>query len=118
MRHFKAGDRKRYALGDNYHFPGLSVHTIEWIRDHDVAAVFTDNYAYEVFPPLSPDWSDTLAVHMLHIRDMGLIQGQNWDFEALAADCAADGSTSSCWSPPRSRSPVRPARRSSPVAVK
>ena len=28
---------------------------------------------------------------MLHLRDMGLIQGQNWDLEALAADCAADG---------------------------
>ena len=22
---------------------------------------------------------------------MGLIQGQNWDYEELAADCAADG---------------------------
>ena len=61
------------------------------MHDHDVAAAFTDTYAYEVFPPPSPDWSDTLAVHMLHIRDMGLIQGQNWDLEALAADCAADG---------------------------
>ena len=91
MRHLKAGDRERYALGDDFHFPGLSVHSIEWFREHDVAAVFTDNYAFESFPPPSPDWSDTLAVHMLHIRDMGLVQGQNWDFEELAADCAADG---------------------------
>ena len=91
MRHFKAGDRKRYALGDRYRFPGLSMHSVQWMRDHDVAGAFVDTYAYEVFPPASPDWSDTLAVHMLQIRDMGLIQGQNWDFEALAADCAADG---------------------------
>lgn len=91
MRHFRAGDRRRYALGDRYRFPGLSLHSVEWLRRHDVAAAFSDSYAYEVFPPSSPDWSDTLAVHMLHLRDMGLIQGQNWDLEALAADCVADG---------------------------
>lgn len=90
MRHFRAGDRRRYTLGDRYRFPGLSVHTVEWLRRHDVAAAFTDSYAYEVFPPSSPDWSDTLAVHMLHLRDMGLVQGQNWDLEELAADCSAD----------------------------
>jgi hypothetical protein len=28
---------------------------------------------------------------MIHLRDMGQIQGQNFDFEALAAECAADG---------------------------
>jgi kynurenine formamidase len=91
MRHLKAGDRQRYALGDRFRFPGLSVHSIEWFHAHDVAAVFADTYAFESFPPPSPDWSDTLAVHMLHIRDMGLIQGQNWDLEELAADCATDG---------------------------
>lgn len=91
MRHFRAGDRRRYTLGDRYRFPGLSIHTVEWLHYHDVAAAFVDSYPYEVFPPPSPDWSDTLAVHMLHLRDMGLIQGQNWDLEGLAADCAADG---------------------------
>lgn len=91
MRHFRAGDRRRYTLGDRYRFPGLSVHSVEWLHRHDVAAAFSDSYAYEVFPPSSADWSDTLAVHMLHLRDMGLVQGQNWDLEALAADCAADG---------------------------
>ena len=29
-----------------------------------------------------------VPVHMLHLRDMGLIQGQNWDFEALVAATA------------------------------
>jgi hypothetical protein len=28
---------------------------------------------------------------MLHLVDMGLTQGQNWDLEALSEDCAADG---------------------------
>jgi kynurenine formamidase len=91
MRHFKAGKRRLYASGDQYRIPGLSMYSVEWMHDHDVAAAFVDTYAYEVFPPSSPDWSDTLAVHMLQIRDMGLIQGQNWDLEALAADCGADG---------------------------
>jgi len=30
-------------------------------------------------------------VHMIHLRDMGLIQGQNWVLDELAADCASDG---------------------------
>ena len=28
---------------------------------------------------------------MLQIRDMGLLQGQNWDLEALSARCAEQG---------------------------
>ena len=32
-----------------------------------------------------------LPVHMLHIVEMGLVQGQNFNLEALAADCADDG---------------------------
>jgi hypothetical protein len=32
-----------------------------------------------------------MPVHMIHLRDMGLVQGQNFDFEALATDCADDG---------------------------
>ena len=30
-------------------------------------------------------------VHLLHLRDMGLMQGQNFDLEELADHCAADG---------------------------
>jgi len=32
-----------------------------------------------------------LPVHMLHLVEMGLVQGQNFDLEALSADCADDG---------------------------
>jgi kynurenine formamidase len=91
IRHYHAGDRTRYAVGTESSQPGLSVHTIEWIRDHDVAGAFTDTYAYEAFPPSRPDWSDCLAVHLIHIRDMGLLQGQNWDLETLAEACAEEG---------------------------
>lgn len=31
-----------------------------------------------------------LPMHCLHLVEMGLTQGQNFDLEELAADCAAD----------------------------
>jgi kynurenine formamidase len=91
MRHYRNGDRRRYAVGTDFQLPGLSVHSVTWMRDHDVAGAFTDTYAYEAFPPSEPDWSDCLAVHLLHVRDMGLLQGQNWDLEDLSVACAEAG---------------------------
>jgi hypothetical protein len=32
-----------------------------------------------------------MPVHMIHLRDMGLVQGQNWSLDELGDDCAADG---------------------------
>lgn len=90
MRHYHAGARERYATGTEFQLPGLSVHTIEWLHRHDVAGAFTDTYAYEAFPPSMPDWSDCLVVHMIQLRDMGLLQGQNWDLEALSVACAEE----------------------------
>lgn len=90
MRYYLAGDRKRYTVGTEFSQPGLSVDAVPWIRDHDIAGAFVDTYAYEAFPPTQPDWSDCLAVHLLQIRDMGLLQGQNWDFEELAVACAEE----------------------------
>jgi kynurenine formamidase len=87
MRHYRAGDRQRYAVGDQFRLPGLSAHSIEWMHRHDVAGAFVDSYAYEAFPPTMADWSDCLSVHMIQLRDMGLLQGQNWDFEDLAVAC-------------------------------
>lgn len=92
MRHYHDGDRHRYTVGTDFSQPGLSVHTIEWIRDRDLAGAFVDTYAYEAFPPTMADWSDCLAVHLLQLRDMGLLQGQNWDLEELAEACAERGS--------------------------
>ena len=91
IRHHHAGAHDRYALGDSFRFPGPSLASVEWVRQHDVAGLFTDSYAGEAFPPPSADWSDTLCVHMLQIRDIGLLQGQNWDLERLAVRCAELG---------------------------
>ena len=92
MRHYHAGDRQRYTVGTDFSQPGLSVHTIGWIHRHDLAGAFVDTYAYEAFPPTQADWSDCLAVHLLQIRDMGLLQGQKWDREELADAGAERGS--------------------------
>jgi len=72
-----------------YPSPGPSTMTVQWFRDRDVAAVATDTLTYEVCPFERDDV--ILPVHLLHLVEMGMTQGQNFDLEALAADCAADG---------------------------
>src|SRR5688500_6844599 len=72
-----------------YPSPGPSLHTVPWFRERDVAAVATDNLTFEVYPPERDDLM--LPVHLLHLVEMGMTQGQNFDLEALAADCADDG---------------------------
>jgi kynurenine formamidase len=86
MALLRARDRVAYATGDQ---PGLSTGTIAWFHRHDVAAVATDTLAFEVIPCEDP--AVFLPVHMIHLRDMGLTQGQNFDLEALSAACARDG---------------------------
>jgi kynurenine formamidase len=85
MHWLRAGDKQRY----NEPTPGLSTKSIEWLHDHEVAAVATDTLVFEVWPCEDP--TVLLPVHMIHLRDMGLVQGQLWHLDDLAADCAADG---------------------------
>lgn len=86
MQLYKARNRQAYAAAEQ---PGLSMQTVPWLRERDVAAVATDTIALEVYP--GEDERLLLPVHLLHLRDMGLTQGQNFDLEALAEDCASDG---------------------------
>ncbi|RMH68808.1 MAG: cyclase family protein [Actinomyces sp.] len=69
--------------------PGPGFDAVRWFHRHEVAAVANDTYIFEVFP--GPRWEDALGVHCLHVVDMGLTQGQNWDLEELAAVCADEG---------------------------
>jgi kynurenine formamidase len=71
--------------------PGIGLTCAEWFHQHEAAAVATDNITFEVFPwdPAVP--GALIPMHCLHLVEMGLTQGQNWDLEELAADCAADG---------------------------
>jgi len=76
-------------FGYMYPNPGPSMMTAEWFRLHDVAAVATDSLTFEVFPSERADC--LLPVHLLHLVEMGMTQGQNFDLEALSEDCAGDG---------------------------
>ncbi len=74
--------------------PGVE-HTEEMARylwDSGAAAVTSDTYAVEVWPP---DWSDAALpwgfLHRVLIGALGFALGELWDLGALAADCAADG---------------------------
>ncbi len=69
--------------------PGLTMATAVWFHDRDVAAVATDTVALEVYPCEREDLY--LPVHLLHLVEMGMTQGQNWFLDELADACAADG---------------------------
>jgi kynurenine formamidase len=85
MHFLRQGDPVRFS----HPTPGLATTAVEWLHDHDVAAVATDTLVFEVWPGEDP--AVLLPVHMLDLVDMGMPQGQLWALDELAADCAADG---------------------------
>jgi kynurenine formamidase len=85
MEWLRRGDKQRFSDPS----PGLGVGAIEYLHDKEVAAVATDTLVFEVWPCEDP--AALLPVHMIDLRDMGLVQGQLWYLDELAADCAADG---------------------------
>ncbi|MCX4725874.1 cyclase family protein [Streptomyces sp. NPDC090052] len=79
---YLSGDRNGYT----YPSPGLSIRTPEWFHARDVAAVANDTVTFEIFPPENEDlW---MPVHALHLVEMGMPQGQNWNLEELSTACA------------------------------
>jgi len=70
---------------------GLDWTCASWLHDHDVAAVAADNLMVEDPDPANGVEGTFLPMHMLCLRDMGLMFGEYWDLGGLAADCAADG---------------------------
>ena len=88
--HHLAVERSRQSLfAYAYPAPGLTMATAEWFHARDVAAVATDTLSLEVVP--GEDEAIYLPVHLLHLVEMGMTQGQNFVLDALAAECAADG---------------------------
>ncbi|MFC9794270.1 cyclase family protein [Streptomyces sp. NPDC057695] len=84
MRSYLAGDKHGYAFPS----PGLSIRTPEWFHARDVAAVANDTLTFEIFPPEIEDlW---MPVHALHLVEMGMLQGQNWNLESLSTACAQE----------------------------
>ncbi len=69
--------------------PGLALDAAPWIVGRELAAVATDTWGMEVLPNQTPDVFQPL--HIILIVHAGLLVGEIFDLEALAADCAADG---------------------------
>ncbi|MGW2382805.1 cyclase family protein [Streptomyces sp. NPDC001658] len=85
VRVYLAGGREAYG----HPSPGLSIRTPEWFHARDVAAVANDTLTFEIFPPEIEDlW---LPVHALHLVEMGMLQGQNWNLEKLSTACGEVG---------------------------
>jgi kynurenine formamidase len=85
MHWLREGDKVRFS----YPSTGMGIDSVEWAHDHEVAAIATDNLTFEVFP--GERRKVMLPVHMLNLRDQGLVQGQVWHLDDFAADCANDG---------------------------
>lgn len=60
-----------------------------WLHRTEIAAIATDTWGFEV----RPNEFDAAfqPLHQVAIPNMGLLIGEMWDLDALAADCAADG---------------------------
>ncbi|MGW7090447.1 cyclase family protein [Streptomyces sp. NPDC054871] len=69
--------------------PGLSFTTAGWLHRTEIAAIATDTWGFEVRPNEFEHAFQPL--HQVVIPNMGLLIGEMWDLEALAADCATDG---------------------------
>ncbi|GAA0266047.1 cyclase family protein [Cryptosporangium japonicum] len=69
--------------------PGLSFWTAPWLHRTEIAAIATDTWGFEVRPNEFPVAFQPL--HQIAIPNIGLLIGEMWDLDALAADCAADG---------------------------
>jgi kynurenine formamidase len=75
-----------YAGGDA---PGLSFFTAGWLHRSEIAGIAADTWGVEVRPNELPDCPQPL--HQVMLPHIGLLVGEMFDLEALAADCAADG---------------------------
>lgn len=79
--------------------PGIGLQAVKWITDKQVAGIAFDSMAGEAIP-FDPEALEKVTdagdfrafpVHVELLVNQGIPLGEIWDFEALAADCAADG---------------------------
>jgi kynurenine formamidase len=81
---FAAGNREKY-MSD---CPGPGLDMCRYLHDREVAALAVDQWSGEAWPSTVPGGS--IPFHQVTIRDIGLLLGEMFDFEALAADCEQD----------------------------
>ncbi|MGW4338461.1 cyclase family protein [Rhodococcus koreensis] len=68
---------------------GLAPSIIDLLAANDVALVATDTRTVEALP--NPEGESILPLHVTALRDLGLLLGELFDMDDLAADCADDG---------------------------
>jgi kynurenine formamidase len=68
---------------------GLSFTTAGWLHRTEIAAIATDTWGFEVRPNEVTEINQPL--HFVVIPNMGLLVGEIFDLDDLAADCAEDG---------------------------
>lgn len=68
--------------------PGVGLDAIPWVHENGIAGVANDTWSFEVIPSRTPMW---LPFHVVAIVHMGLLIGEIFALDELAADCAADG---------------------------
>jgi kynurenine formamidase len=95
--------------------PGLSVECARWLHTRSVAAVGSDNWAVEVLPSQT---GERYPLHCILIRDMGMPLAEILDLDALAEDCAADGTWSFMFVAPPLRISNAVGSPTTPIAVK
>ncbi|MFC5679600.1 cyclase family protein [Aeromicrobium endophyticum] len=65
--------------------PGLSLPVTAWLSEHRIAFVASDNWGLEIAPSQSPE---SMPVHCVLVRDMGMAIGEMFDLEGLADACS------------------------------
>lgn len=75
-----------YSAGDS---PGLSLASAPWLAEREIAALATDTWGAEVRP--NEIEGSFQPLHLVMVVNMGLLVGEIWHLDELAADCAADG---------------------------
>jgi kynurenine formamidase len=68
---------------------GLSWRCAEWLHEREISAVAADNIQVET--TAQEVENGFLALHLLCLRDMGMMFGEMWNLRELSAACAADG---------------------------
>ena len=75
-----------YSAGDS---PGLSLLAAPWLAEREIAALATDTWGAEVRP--NEIDGSFQPLHLVMVVSMGLLVGEIWYLDELAADCTADG---------------------------
>lgn len=95
---------------------GLSVHCARWIYEREVAAVAADNAAVEVQPFETADC--LFPLHMISLRNTGLLFGEMFQLDPLARACAEDGRYAFLFAAPPLPIPGAVGSPINPIAVK